>query len=678
MKEPRALKLHQALHGYADGHRQLALSATLTPRDQKTLLALSDISGPGAKPGPDGYLTGYPLSESGLYALARTWSAPEMPRPGCVWTHTLLIDFTDLARIESLASLESYFRRPIGASQVKDYTKPERLHLQGYLDHLKGPGRWGKQVVAALYGHPKKPIIAERPIAGADQTVLAIWSQQWPRLRRSFRFCTLAAAERSSDGAGFDLQLLPAGDRATKSRFGRAFDADLAGATSTWLEDAWRDLEDADADGLRSFFRQLGSDVSAGREAFQVLCRLHRLVRAFPKDTTSVQDAIAILKDELSPTQARTARTIVAAAALESVRLLDDASFDFLWEHLSLLDPAALASHAAQIGKVVWSRDPHRLASDEPLANLVAQKTLAELGISELLDGLVGAPGLSAQAVSTRPELVEHPKFWLLIDDNALAFRVAIEQRRQASAMAAMIAAGQQQLAPRAVDAFGAPAVLDAVQRAGPTPQEKLTPWVIAACADVKATSDFLAHTSSIPRSLLVAIAHVVPPDTLPNVAGKDPWVLAWRVSTGPSSPQETLHLASYFLTRAMGAVSASPSDLTRLSFEPVYRAAAANDLPVESWSMIEPRLPWSPFWFDWDRMSRLRSGLVNLILSRELAEPDFATMVSDDALFRQLAEAIGRSDKGRAYLKRVRRWLKEAGSKPLKKRGDLLDKLLG
>ena len=65
-------KLQQALHGYADGHRQLALSTTLKPRDQKALLALSDISGPGARLDDDGYLTGYPLLESGFYALART------------------------------------------------------------------------------------------------------------------------------------------------------------------------------------------------------------------------------------------------------------------------------------------------------------------------------------------------------------------------------------------------------------------------------------------------------------------------------------------------------------------------------------------------------------------------------------------------------------------------------
>src|SRR4051812_36584795 len=87
------LRVHQALHGYADGHRLIASSATLKTRDAKSMLALSDASGSGARIPESGYLTGYPLSESGMYAFARTWAAPEMSRPGCVWTHTLIIDF---------------------------------------------------------------------------------------------------------------------------------------------------------------------------------------------------------------------------------------------------------------------------------------------------------------------------------------------------------------------------------------------------------------------------------------------------------------------------------------------------------------------------------------------------------------------------------------------------------
>lgn len=80
--------LHQTLHGYSDGHRLISSSLSLAGQDARTMQVMSDLSGPGVKPGVDGYLTGHPLEGVGKYVLARTWAAPEMPRPGCVWTHS--------------------------------------------------------------------------------------------------------------------------------------------------------------------------------------------------------------------------------------------------------------------------------------------------------------------------------------------------------------------------------------------------------------------------------------------------------------------------------------------------------------------------------------------------------------------------------------------------------------
>jgi len=73
--------VQQALHGYGDGHRLLAGSASLQTPDARAMLVLSDTSGASAKLPLEGYLTGYPLSKSGKYVLARTWAAPEVSRP---------------------------------------------------------------------------------------------------------------------------------------------------------------------------------------------------------------------------------------------------------------------------------------------------------------------------------------------------------------------------------------------------------------------------------------------------------------------------------------------------------------------------------------------------------------------------------------------------------------------
>lgn len=90
-KSGRRVRLHQTLHGYDNGHRLLGGSLEIEGRSAKTLLVMSDVSGSNLRASDESYLTGYPLPDSRFYAIARTWSAPEKSRPGCVWTHTLLL-----------------------------------------------------------------------------------------------------------------------------------------------------------------------------------------------------------------------------------------------------------------------------------------------------------------------------------------------------------------------------------------------------------------------------------------------------------------------------------------------------------------------------------------------------------------------------------------------------------
>src|SRR5579863_5380868 len=110
MQDP--LNVNQTLHGYGDGHQLLASSTELTSEQQWQLLVMSDLSGPSFRKGYETYVTGYPISGGGFYCFARTWFAPELPRPGCVWTHTILIADTDVARIADFRSIARLWKRP--------------------------------------------------------------------------------------------------------------------------------------------------------------------------------------------------------------------------------------------------------------------------------------------------------------------------------------------------------------------------------------------------------------------------------------------------------------------------------------------------------------------------------------------------------------------------------------
>ena len=123
------LAIDQQLFGYENGHHLLASSCKLLSGDQRTLEILSDYSGSMIPPGFDGYITGYPFLDSGYYALSMTWIANELPRPGCVWTHTLLIPFQVTSDELKQINIQDLFARPdMEIGQWKsNYEKPIKV-----------------------------------------------------------------------------------------------------------------------------------------------------------------------------------------------------------------------------------------------------------------------------------------------------------------------------------------------------------------------------------------------------------------------------------------------------------------------------------------------------------------------------------------------------------------------
>src|SRR4051812_48001358 len=107
------VRIHHTLHGYSDGHRLVAASRKLSSLSQRVLRTMTDLSGPRLVKGFETYLTGYIVPEDNIFALSRTWYAEEAERPGCVWTHTLLLEEEMMRHLTSLRSLLRYFRRPV-------------------------------------------------------------------------------------------------------------------------------------------------------------------------------------------------------------------------------------------------------------------------------------------------------------------------------------------------------------------------------------------------------------------------------------------------------------------------------------------------------------------------------------------------------------------------------------
>lgn len=126
------MKIHQTLHGYSEGHILLASSiSTLTQRDRKKMAVLSDWDEYARKEDDSSYITAYPLPDSPYYVIAKTWYANEMERPGCVWTHSLLLDISEGSDFFDYRAFIFAFVRP-QRDKYTDYNKP--LDIKGEID----------------------------------------------------------------------------------------------------------------------------------------------------------------------------------------------------------------------------------------------------------------------------------------------------------------------------------------------------------------------------------------------------------------------------------------------------------------------------------------------------------------------------------------------------------------
>jgi len=206
-------KFHQVLHGYSDGHRLLSSSISFAPDTDRLLFVMSDMSGPSMSLGFERYLTGYPLPTEESYALAMTWYAPEMRRPGCVYTHTILIKNQDLPYIRNFLNILGLFRRPKGNDDLEFFKETlELIDIESSVTNVLVtlPVINISKVIDSVYSHPGKPIfVAEESTEAWENTFLQIWSQQWPKLMRNFSFCTGALTSRRISGHHLDLQHVP-------------------------------------------------------------------------------------------------------------------------------------------------------------------------------------------------------------------------------------------------------------------------------------------------------------------------------------------------------------------------------------------------------------------------------------------------------------------------------------
>jgi hypothetical protein len=663
-----ALAIHQAVHGYRSGHELLQTSVRLSPELQRTMLVQSDLSGSALPSGFEEYVSGYPLDGLGAYVLARTWYAPEMDRPGCVWTHSLLVAYAELARISDLSALTALFHRPTlqtayarGSLPVLELSEPGDAprRWRNEMSTASAPG-----LVAALYGTPDQPIVL---LTGSARTfeslVLAIWSQQWPRLRRTFRFCTGALGAKSQDGVSFDLLVAPSTLRLRLARELASSPVvdDLAPTlvSPEWATRALQELRGT-SEGLREFLWSYGADASRPRHAWRPLAETYEMLAS--PDTPDLAALAANLIGESFSRASDCKRLKVdlfgPAPKLRTRRDGAEAA-GFLLALSTSRYPEAFADDDLRLpeqGRALWRGD--RTSASNLLQTLVTEplNPLGEAVLAALCDE-VGptAPlelerlhrGILTVLLERRPEMATSPALWKVPLDRQREF-LDILMRNGADhvrlSVGAMMAAGTSGIASEVSRSLGpdaAAAVLESIDRDDELLRGALGGgWSEILAQDPDRVVHWLRRSAASPMRLAFAIRHLDPRSSAVRALAAEEWLTAAADNLEQMLPEARLRSAAFVLAIGLTTTSTEGGSLVGLAYPLVYRAASIRDgLPYEMWRWLSGELPPLHWYKDWDRCERLSFGLVERFARLEWPLQDFVRAATDADALRQAVE---------------------------------------
>lgn len=199
------IRVEQFLFGYDNGHKVLNASIQDRLIQQKDMEILSDASGNGRF---DNYITCFPLVKDGYYVFSKTWYANEMARPGCVWTHALLISFDDLKKNAGCINLQSLFRRPNVKEQFDEYK--ETIYIKG--DKTSSDSTYYHYVVYTMFYCNKKAIIEDLMFEEYEPAILDVLLKLPIDVLKSFSVCTCSYSNRYINNEVFSYQVTYSGN----------------------------------------------------------------------------------------------------------------------------------------------------------------------------------------------------------------------------------------------------------------------------------------------------------------------------------------------------------------------------------------------------------------------------------------------------------------------------------
>ncbi|PDT81356.1 hypothetical protein [Sinorhizobium sp. BJ1] len=662
------IRIEQCLFGYDEGHRLLASSSKISDEATSLLLPLTDLV-PGLSSGKfESYWTGLPIASLKSYALMHTWPAPEMSRPGCVWTHVLLVGLADIGRLSNLGVLRHLFQKPLNSGDFGSY----REQLTAPVSPLTGifygasPSSTDEilTLLRAVYQSRARGVVAGNP-KQVDNAVFSVWSQQWPRLRRSFSFRTSGGGTDSLGARPrFDLQVV----RETPGHENRP--ADLIHLDS-WEEVALADIT-AGPTLFREFLWRYGADQHRGRERFRFLAQLYDKTRV-PVLTGStlaktLDEVVAVLPDE---NDGKLLKEDLVSIDREDESLLPTIDPLGLLEYLADGVSVGLPAPGPSVYQAVhdlWSSDAARILSisekaierGSAVCDEMLNRIAAVVPSASLLQTVRDHPVLRERLVKENPELLDaqelaeipQPDLNLLlahIDTADLAARAIVRLISVHDKSAADLLTQQfPDIAETVVynhfagslrqnGAIVSQVWLDAVR--AHNPQSLANRLVAQATSTTDLAACALLLTLDVNRGL-----HLTPRQ----------WAEKLVAVSDDVRGQDRLRLLSYLLSLALARPVRGCEPLFERAFEAVHYEILNSRLPRDAFEPLARLLPNLYWWQQWDTCLRLRLATVSAYVEQHLDEKSFVRLASDEKLRWDLVELAADTKDGRKFLKRL------------------------
>lgn len=677
------LTIHQAIHGYRDGHRLLSSSVSLSADSARAMLILSDMSGPAMQPGFDEYFTGYPLPGSEFFVFAKTWYAPEMQRPGCVWTHSLLLSREQLTHA-SAAALVAEFRRPQQDGVESAAAIP--IELEGAGDGGKVDGFADPMAAAALVGAvlgQARPVIVTVEKAGQlELAFLRLWEELWPVARGRFSFCTGALMPRSVAGALMDLQAVPRAIPSSQFRKSAesAFVLDLRspGTPEEWVELFLEIVKRGDTT-FRSWL-----DVAAGADASRGLVpSLVPIFGAWRAQGSSARSALTsvVTAKDLDPG----VRSRLVGMAFDRADAEAGAS-----GRRELLQEACGCRDADLVPASTVLEDQARKLFVQSRADGVALilsllgRELNEVGervlraaVSLVLPNDLEAFG-DAQApylptiVGANHQLASSPMLWTRVGSRSaevlsqLGGMNLIDEERT-KILDAIISSGRD-VSVEALIGFGGKPAVFLVLAAITSGQIQLSwPWRSALAGHQDTVLEWLERLSPPSlRDLDLGSLFVSPKATQSRLA------TVWKSGTA-NAGTIVPRVAAFGLTLAFWEGDVK-SPLLAGCFQPTYDAAGSSRLEYDEWDWLREHAPSVSWYREWDRCERLAAAVAHLLAKQTASLETVLGVVQSRAAIRKVAAVLDDDRDTRSYLKSLRKKAESSSSGTREQRDALLE----